>query len=145
MVRNINCILATIFCCLCINTSESTYGKSLFLGNKLVIPFYNVNVGSSEDSFWNQESGNYIKYCYLIFQNVSGIVWDYDLSRLIESEQRECYGGEYYFDKKYYEFWIKYGRGFIYLDQNYQSSDVSWDDLKGKEEDFFKSNPYESS
>lgn len=126
-----------------INTSESTYGNPIFLGDKLIIPFYNVNIGFDENSFLNQETGRYIKYCYLVFESVSVIAWDYDFSRLIGPENRECYGGECYYDKEYHEFWIKYQKGLVYIQQDYQSSVDPWKDLKGNGNVFFKSIPDE--
>jgi hypothetical protein len=124
-----------------VNASESTFGNPVFLGNKLIIPFYNVKIHQGENSFLNQEKGKFIKYCYLVFEGVLAITWDYDLSRVIGPENRECYGGDYYYDKEHYEFWIKYQKGFIYLDQAYQSSLNPWNDLDERDDVFFKSLP----
>lgn len=122
-----------------VNTAESTYGDSLLCGDKLIIPYFNVHIDLNNHEFLKQDSGKYIKFCYLVFEGVFGVVWDYDLSRSVGSENRECYGGTYFYDNKDYEFWIKYNQGFIYLEKGYQSSSHPWK-LSSYQRDFFQSN-----
>lgn len=123
------------------NTAESIFGDSLMFGNKIIFPFFNVHIMPNNDCTLGKEKGKYVKFCYLVFQGVQGITWEYELSRRMDSENRECYGGIYYKDELDYEFWIKYKQGYIYLTEDYQSSHKPWSKINSDETYFFKSIP----
>lgn len=53
-----------------------------------------------------------------MFEEVTGITWDYEQSRAMGSDNRRCYGGIYYYDAVDYEFWIKYKQGKIFAKED---------------------------
>ncbi len=109
-----------------VNTSESTFGDLLLLNDKLIVPFFNANIIQNEESYLAVYSGKYIKFCYLMFESVSGIVWDYDLSRFLPEINRECYGGAYYQNLDYREFWLSYLKGYLVYRNNPEVSKHPW-------------------
>jgi hypothetical protein len=110
------------------NTAESIFGDIQVFGNSIVIPYFNVHIIPNQ-SHENLEKGKaqYVQFCYLVFEGVVAVSWDYDDSRLIDSDNRECYGGIYYYDNNYYEFWIKYRYGKILVAQDYAVSLIPWE------------------
>lgn len=109
-----------------INSSEAIYGNMIFKNNKLIIPYFNVNIMDNNTEYLKELKGSYLKYCYLLFENISGIIWDYDLSRFLPFEKRECYGGVNFYDKKYNEFWISYEKGTLLLNKDFETSKHPW-------------------
>jgi hypothetical protein len=120
-----------------VDTAESTYGNWIYSKNKLIIPFYNIQIG--EDNSLGDENYYYIKYAYLVFDEISIITWNYEYSRMIEAERRECYGGVHNYDDSYAEFWIEYNKGYLYLDPDYKSSKQSYSSLDSTDDSFFSS------
>lgn len=109
------------------NTAEAVFGDIQLLGNKIVIPYFNVHIIPTQ-SYKGLEKGKaqYIQFCYLIFEETVGVIWDYEESRLMNYQNGECYGGTYYYDNNYYEFWIKYKCGKILVNQDYAVSPTPW-------------------
>lgn len=121
-----------------VSTCESIYGHSLIQGDNLIIPFYNVQiVDDDENSVLKGVNNKFIKFSYLLFEGVTAITWDYNLSCLMDLKSSLAYGGTcYHNDQQGHEFWIKYKRGYIYLEQDYESSFKSWERPKTNDKDF---------
>lgn len=103
-----------------VNTPDSTFGKAELIGKKMIIPYKNVQIMENNDHFLKNFSGMYIAQCYLVFEGIQSITWDYDFSRNLNSDLRECYGGINYFDNEYYEFWIIYENGYVLIDSEWK-------------------------
>jgi hypothetical protein len=121
-----------------VNTAEAVFGDMIIRGNRVFIPFHNVNVLKSDVGDMSELGGKYIRRCYLVFSGVSGIVWDYELSRFQRVDSRECYGGTYYLDNVHREFWVQYEKGDVIVEENYLVSVDPWRFILEDELHFFR-------
>lgn len=88
-----------------ITTSEAYFGNIVVNKNDIIIPYCNIFLADNIiDEFPNE---SYVNFCYLIFKDVSSIIWDYEIKMLID-KKFECYGGENFFLDKYSEFWVSF-------------------------------------
>ncbi len=110
-----------------VNTAESIYGDLSVKGDKIIVPFFNVQV--IDDLIENDiPGGQYIDYCFLVFENVQSFTFDYELSRKMNASiKRECMGGVYFFSNESYEFWVNFEKGNLYVPKNFQLSQVPWE------------------
>ncbi|WP_125232011.1 hypothetical protein [Leptospira harrisiae] len=122
-----------------VNAGESNFGDFLFYNNKLIIPFFNIFIIPDKDHNLRNYNSKFIEFSYLIFENVTAIVWEYELSRFLHEENRECYGGIYYLDNLYYEFWLNYSKGYLLLEEGTRISDKPWSDETNQHINFYKS------
>jgi hypothetical protein len=111
----------------CVDTSEAIFGDFVVLGNKLLIPYFNVKIVCKNNINLESYFGNYIRFCVLSFEEINGILWEYQERILLSGKIIECYGGEYYLDKNYREFWISYGLGKIILKKGLEYNNDPWD------------------
>ncbi|PKA10279.1 hypothetical protein CH372_20255 [Leptospira meyeri] len=109
-----------------VNTAEAIFGDFLFAHDKLIIPYYNINIIHDQNHDLAPFNGKYIKFCFLIFEGISGIVWNYELSKFLPEKNRECYGGDYYLNNVYKEFWLSYNHGYLILEKTFFSSTKPW-------------------
>lgn len=101
-----------------INSAEAILGDIMLINDKLIVQFSNINIiNEGKDIFFKGHSDGliYLNFCFAIFEGVETITFDYDQSRLIDPEKRQCYGGEHYLTGVYSEFWISYKKGKIFL------------------------------
>jgi hypothetical protein len=103
-----------------INTAEAICGDILMINTNLIIPYSNVLImDCGDDILFNENAHSFLNFCFIIFENVKVITFDYDYSRLIDSEKRECYGGVHYLTNKEFEFWLSYKSAKIVLKKDY--------------------------
>ncbi|WP_039938357.1 hypothetical protein [Leptospira terpstrae] len=124
-----------------VNSAESIFGDLLFYQNKLLIPFFNVFIIHDHEYELEPFYGKYIKLCYLVFEDISAITWNYDISRLLSVKNRECYGGEYYINLEHKEFWISYLNGYLILEETFEVSSKPWN-YNGISDSFFHISKY---
>lgn len=106
-----------------INTAEAICGDYLLIDTNLIIPYSNVLImEDGEDVLFNQNVNSFLNFCYVIFENVKIITFDYDYSRLIDDKTRECYGGVHFLSNKNVEFWLTYESAKIVLKENFAFS-----------------------
>ncbi|MDP2174499.1 MAG: hypothetical protein Q8K70_01170 [Bacteroidota bacterium] len=61
------------------------------------------------------------------FEEINGIVWNLNTKTNLGGKIIECYGGDYFLDKNFREFWIGYSSGSIILQIDYQTNTNPWD------------------
>ena len=106
-----------------INTAEAICGDSLLIDTNLIIPYSNVLImEDGDDVLFNQNVNSFLNFCYIIFEKVKVITFEYNFSRLIDSKIRECYGGVHFLTNKEVEFWLSYESARIVLKENYAFS-----------------------
>jgi len=102
-----------------VNSSESYLGNVLMINQCVIIPYANLLImESGKDDLFNQNINSFINFCYVVFEEVEIITFDYEYSRLINPERRECYGGVHYLNNLYSEFWISYKSAKIILKED---------------------------
>lgn len=120
-----------------LNSSEAIYGNMVLKDNKLIIPYFNLYIMENDNQMLKKSVGKYLKKGYLVFENVSGIVWDYELSRRMFTEKVECYGGTNYFNNLYNEFWVSFEKNYIYIEEDFDVSKFPWNLNLDENVDFF--------
>lgn len=106
-----------------INTAEAICGDFLLIDTNLIIPYSNVLImEDGDDVLFNQNVNSFLNFCYIIFEKVKVITFEYNFSRLIDSKIRECYGGVHFLTNKEVEFWLSYESARIVLKKNYAFS-----------------------
>lgn len=103
-----------------VNTAESSCGDILMIENNIIIPYSNVVItGNGLDKIFNDNVNSYLDFCFIIFENIEVVTFDYDFSRLIDREKRKCYGGVHYLRNEEFEFWISCKSAKVILNEGY--------------------------
>lgn len=103
-----------------INSAEAFIGNISVIDNFVIIPFSNLFInGDGEDKLFNKNINSYLNFCYIVFEDVESISFNYEESRLMSSKNRECYGGINYLTNKDVEFWINYKQAKIFIKEDY--------------------------
>lgn len=113
-----------------INSAESVLGNIAVIGQKIVVPAFNLNIiEGSECDIFVINKGKYLDFAYIVFEAVSNITWDYEASRKLNPENRECYGGSLFPSGEHTEFWIEYESGYVLIPSysNFHSECLSID------------------
>lgn len=105
------------------NFAEVTLGNVVLLDHTLIIPAANLivmekgddNINYPGDEVFNGHEGSYVNFCFVVYEGVETITSNFDTSRDIPLEKRDCYGGVHYLTGAYAEFWVKYNSGKIAL------------------------------
>lgn len=104
-----------------VNSAEADLGDMRLIDDKFVVAFCNLDImDGGEDVMLNEHISSYINFCYVVFEGVDTITFDYDMSRLIPLEKRKCYGGINYLTNQHSEFWISYKTGKILFTEKTQ-------------------------
>lgn len=126
-----------------INSGESDLGDIRLFDDNLVVAFRDLQLNKDEEST-DEVFGTiqcYINFCFVVFEGVDTLTFDYDMSRNIPIEKRECYGGVNYLTNKDSEFWISYKTGKILLIEESQLRKVPYFFTKEEKEHLFHDNP----
>lgn len=92
------------------------------------MPYFNLHIMSLDELPIELKSlkGKYLKCGYLIFKSIKGMAYTYELSRELNDESRECYGGINFFSNEYCEFWIDCKNKMLVLEDSYVVSEKPW-------------------
>ncbi|MFP9115540.1 hypothetical protein ACLI1A_16495 [Flavobacterium sp. RHBU_3] len=97
-----------------INCAEAIVGDIKLIDNKMVVAFGNLIImEGGKDLLLNRNSGSFVNLCFVVFDEIETITFDFDFSRLIPLENRECHGGTNYLTGEHSEFWLAYKKGRI--------------------------------
>lgn len=111
-----------------VNTSESYFSNSIFLGDKWVIPYTNIHISNinnliKDEPIYKKTQGNYIDKAFLIIEGIEKTSQVYEEYVNFKSKEKVCIGGEHYEIKQmFFETFVSCNKAYLLLPIDYSFS-----------------------